>query len=137
MAFDSSSTLLASGELQGARAYCSMPHWGTLVLFLAVGSTDSSIKVWDATKHYCTHNLRGSGGVVTLVLFHPSRLHLITTSTDNSIRVWDLNTSKYVRPTTHYPRLEVVMPSQVAKSGMDVHAAGGVQLENNLQFLHI
>ncbi|XP_041474623.1 transducin beta-like protein 3 isoform X1 [Lytechinus variegatus] len=71
MAFDSTSTLLATG------------------------SSDSTIKLWDIIRQYCTHNLRGSQGVVSLVQFHPDpdRLHLFSVSDDNHIRIWDLKTS--------------------------------------------
>ncbi|XP_048408643.1 transducin beta-like protein 3 [Stegostoma tigrinum] len=71
MAFDSTSTLLATG------------------------GCDSTIKIWDVIKQYCTHNLKGSSGVVHLVEFHPdiSRLQLFSSSMDYKIRLWNLNTS--------------------------------------------
>ncbi|XP_072423649.1 transducin beta-like protein 3 [Chiloscyllium punctatum] len=72
MAFDSTSTLLATG------------------------GCDSTIKIWDVIKQYCTHNLKGSSGVVHLVEFHPdiSRLQLFSSSMDYKIRLWNLSTSK-------------------------------------------
>jgi len=41
-----------------------------------VGSSDGAIKVWDCVKQYCTHNLHGSKGIVTLLRFHPSSSQL-------------------------------------------------------------
>ncbi|XP_063286536.1 transducin beta-like protein 3 [Pelobates fuscus] len=63
---------------------------------LATGGCDSTIKIWDVIKQYCTHNLKGSAGVVHLVQFHPdmSRLQLFSSSMDYKIRIWDLKSSK-------------------------------------------
>ena len=60
------------------------------------GSSDSIVNVWDIEKQYCTHNLRGSQGIVNLVKFHSHQedLRLFTCAADCSVRVWDLNTSK-------------------------------------------
>ncbi|XP_015242994.1 PREDICTED: transducin beta-like protein 3 [Cyprinodon variegatus] len=65
---------------------------------LATGGCDATIKVWDVVKQYCTHNLKGSSGVVHLVQFHPdiSRLQLFSSSLDCSIRLWDLRSSQCI-----------------------------------------
>ncbi|KAM7372061.1 hypothetical protein PAMP_009256 [Pampus punctatissimus] len=65
---------------------------------LATGGCDGTVKLWDVVKQYCTHNLKGSSGVVHLVEFHPdiSRLQLFTSSLDCSIRLWDLRSSQCV-----------------------------------------
>ncbi|PIK43290.1 putative transducin beta-like protein 3 [Apostichopus japonicus] len=81
MAFDSTSTLLATG------------------------SSDSTIKVWDVIKQYCTHNLKGSQVVVNLLEFHPdpTKLLLFSASSDSVIRVWNLKTGKCeYQLTKHY-----------------------------------
>ncbi|XP_014672367.1 PREDICTED: transducin beta-like protein 3 [Priapulus caudatus] len=61
---------------------------------LATGSSDSTIKVWDIVRQYCTHNLKGSQGVISAVCFHPdiSRLQVISSSLDCKVRVWSLET---------------------------------------------
>ncbi|KAK2833523.1 hypothetical protein Q5P01_017412 [Channa striata] len=63
---------------------------------LATGGCDGTIKLWDVVKQYCTHNLKGSSGVVHLVQFHPdiSRLQLFSSSLDCGIRLWDLRSSQ-------------------------------------------
>ncbi|KAM4597791.1 transducin beta-like protein 3 [Polymixia lowei] len=65
---------------------------------LATGGCDGTIKLWDIVKQYCTHNLKGSSGVVHLVQFHPdiSLLLLFSSSLDCGIRVWDLRSSQCV-----------------------------------------
>ncbi|MCI4385087.1 hypothetical protein PGIGA_G00046290 [Pangasianodon gigas] len=65
---------------------------------LATGGCDGTIKLWDVVKQYCTHNLKGSSGVVHLVQFHPdiSLLQLFSSSMECGIRIWDLRTSKCI-----------------------------------------
>ena len=99
MAIDSSSTLLATGQCSGILVQISscnhlFYYWVQCVLIFTLGSGDSTIKVWDIIKQYCTHNFRLGMGVVSLVKFHPLRLLLFSSSSDYAIRIWDLETSK-------------------------------------------
>jgi U3 small nucleolar RNA-associated protein 13 len=59
---------------------------------VATGSADASIKVWDIDKGYCTHNLRGHGGVISAVKFHRfnNKWYLASGADDCTVRVWDL-----------------------------------------------
>lgn len=68
MAFDATSTLLATGRTP-ARWVC----WGytkVRVLYtlnlkhIPTGGCDGAVRVWDIVQHYGTHHFRGSPGVV-------------------------------------------------------------------------
>ncbi len=60
--------------------------------FLAVGTADSNIKVYDVKKGFQTHNLTGHRGIITNLIFNPEEdsLKLISSAEDCTIRVWDL-----------------------------------------------
>ncbi|XP_041362885.1 transducin beta-like protein 3 isoform X2 [Gigantopelta aegis] len=82
---------------------------------LATGGSDSTIKMWDITKQYCTHNLRGHEGVVSVVSFNPDmdRLQLVSAADDYKVRVWDLRTSSCVAVVdAHYSRITALVFSQ-------------------------
>eukprot|EP00398_MALV-I-01_sp_L67-1_P000264 gene264-516_t len=66
---------------------------GTL---LATSSMDRTVKVWDCEGHFCTHNLKGHGNIVTRAVFHPKKLQLVTVAEDFEIRIWDLNKGKSI-----------------------------------------
>ncbi|XP_062501857.1 transducin beta-like protein 3 [Corticium candelabrum] len=74
IAFDSSSTLVASGF------------------------TDGLVRVWDCIQCYWTHHLRGSRGRVSLSQFHPMQMrHMLYTAADDYvIRAWDLKSSQCI-----------------------------------------
>jgi U3 small nucleolar RNA-associated protein 13 len=65
---------------------------------VATGSADSTIRVWDLERGYCTHSLKGHGGLITALKFHPnpSYIQLVSGSDDTKIRVWDLHSKKCV-----------------------------------------
>ncbi|XP_071953471.1 transducin beta-like protein 3 [Antedon mediterranea] len=71
---------------------------------LATGSGDHTIKIWDIVQQYCTHNLKGSHSVVSYLKFHPNIEKLLLFSCAGSfIYVWDLQNSKLkVGLETHY-----------------------------------
>ncbi|KAI9144700.1 WD40-repeat-containing domain protein [Paraphysoderma sedebokerense] len=70
-------------------------HTSTLV---ATGSADSTIKVWDTDKGFCTHNLKGHRGVISAVKFHmkDQQWKLFSGSDDCTVRIWDLMTRKCI-----------------------------------------
>ncbi|XP_033745921.1 transducin beta-like protein 3 [Pecten maximus] len=100
MAFDKSSTLLASG------------------------SADSTIKMWDIEKQYCTHNLKGHHGVVSVVEFHPDadKLQLFSAADDYTVRVWDLRSSQCIAAVEAH--VSVVTCLCFSQDGSTLYSAG-------------
>lgn len=74
MAYDSSSTLVATG------------------------AADRIVRVWDIPRGYCTHSFKLHTDIVPLVMFHPDplRLQLFSAAEDSTIKVYDLIESKCV-----------------------------------------
>lgn len=65
--------------------------------YLATGSTDTTIKVWVMEGRFCTHNLKGHGGIIQTVKFDEmDPFRLFTTSDDTTARVWDLKRKKCI-----------------------------------------
>ena len=60
--------------------------------FLASGSRDFTVKVWDFVGYFCTHVFRGHKGIVRIVRFHPTQLQVASIA-DEEARLWDLKTS--------------------------------------------
>lgn len=68
--------------------------------YLASGSADGVVKVWDIKRGYVTHVFKGHGGIVSALKFNFPRdpsvvtpqntLQLITASVDTRIRIFDL-----------------------------------------------
>jgi len=69
-------------------------HSGTV---LATGGTEGTVKVWDLTSQYYTHNFRTSGTVCSTLTFHPQRLLLYGGFSTGGIFCWDLTNSKLVQ----------------------------------------
>lgn len=66
--------------------------------FLAVGTTDSHIKIYDVVNGFQTHNFMGHRGIILGLQFYPDRdsLKLLSTAEDFIIKVWDLVLKKEV-----------------------------------------
>jgi len=61
--------------------------------FLAAGTADSAVKVFDVARGYQTHNFTGGHrGVITSLLFFPEAdsLRLVSAAEDCQVKVWDL-----------------------------------------------
>lgn len=65
---------------------------------LASASSDGTIKLWDLTHHYCSHNFKGVNGVITCLKFdnHSGRELLLCAAGDDCIHIFDLESSKHI-----------------------------------------
>jgi len=60
--------------------------------FLAAGTADSHVKVFDVARGFQTHNFLGHRGMIVKLLFYPEvdSLKLLSCGEDCLIKVWDL-----------------------------------------------
>lgn len=58
--------------------------------YIATGSRDKSIRIWDSTTGQCLRTFTGHDNWVRSLIFHPSGKYLLSASDDKTIRVWDL-----------------------------------------------
>ncbi|KAF8323372.1 dynein regulator [Clavulina sp. PMI_390] len=65
--------------------------------FIATGSRDKSIKLWDVGSGQCIKNLAGHDNWVRALVFHPCGTLLLSAADDKTIRVWDLKTGRCVK----------------------------------------
>lgn len=67
-------------------------NWDTTSTLLITGAADSSVRVWDLHKKYCTHSLKGASGVFGAVMFDRNLIKCprVYGAAANTIHVWTL-----------------------------------------------
>ncbi|KAH8927891.1 dynein regulator [Atractiella rhizophila] len=65
-----------------------------LASFVATGSRDKTIKLWDTTSGQCLWTFSGHNNWIRALVFHPSGLYLLSSSDDKTIKIWDLKTGR-------------------------------------------
>ena len=69
--------------------------------YLASGSRDKTIKIWEVKSGNCMATLIGHDNWVTDLCFHPNGRFLLSTSDDKTLRAWDLNSGRCYRKLSH------------------------------------
>jgi platelet-activating factor acetylhydrolase IB subunit alpha len=72
-------------------------HKGDGDKFIASGSRDKLIKIWDAVNLKCLNTLSGHDTWVRGLVFHPHGKYLLSCSDDKCIIVWDLMNGKMAK----------------------------------------
>jgi len=73
--------------------------------YVATGSRDKTIKLWDTQGGQMLKNLAGHDNWIRALVFHPSGKLLLSASDDKTIRIWELSTGrcmKTVEAHTHF-----------------------------------
>ena len=80
-------------ETKGASANLLAPNV-PLKDYLASGSRDKSIRIWEVRNARCVIILTGHDNWITDLCFHPMGRFLISVSDDKSMRCWDLSSGR-------------------------------------------
>ncbi|GLA66724.1 hypothetical protein AtubIFM54640_009308 [Aspergillus tubingensis] len=92
--------------------------------WLASGSDDKTIKIWDVATSTLHQSLEGHDGSVVSIAFSPDGRSLVSGSHDNTIKLWDLTTGSCQTLGTHEDRVLSVAYShngRLIASGSDDH----------------
>lgn len=58
--------------------------------YIASGSWDKTIKIWDAESGKCVKTLEGHTKGVRSIAFSPDGKHIFSGSNDNTIKIWEI-----------------------------------------------
>ena len=61
------------------------------------GSSDTSLRLWDASSGRCIRTLEGHSGGVTTCAFSPDGARIVSGGYDKSLRLWDANSGQCIR----------------------------------------
>lgn len=65
--------------------------------FLASGSRDKVIRIWDVGAGVCLFTLMGHDNWVRGIVFHPGGKFIVSASDDKTLRVWDTRNKRVMK----------------------------------------
>ena len=83
--------------LKGHTSWVSSAALGPYGRRIASGSSDKTIKIWDATTGQETLTLKGHTSLVSSVMFSPDGRRIASGSWDNTIKIWETMTGQEMR----------------------------------------
>lgn len=64
--------------------------------FIATGSADKTIRLWDPSTGKCTRVLHGHSGAVRGLAVHPTKPLLVSVSSDRTVRLWNTDDGEQI-----------------------------------------
>ena len=65
--------------------------------YLASGSDDKTVKIWDAMSGECIRTLKGHSNIVRSVCWSPDGKYLASGSVDKTVKIWDAESGQCIR----------------------------------------
>ncbi|KAL7423272.1 Lissencephaly-1 [Cryptotrichosporon argae] len=81
-------------ELAGVQAAAGDARAKAPGAYVATGSRDKTIRLWDAQSGQCLRTFAGHDNWIRALVFHPTGKYLLSASDDKTIKVWDLQTGR-------------------------------------------
>ncbi|KAJ3411728.1 protein with putative role during mitosis [Chytridiales sp. JEL 0842] len=90
--------------------------------YVATGSRDKTIKIWDTQTDQCIYTLTGHDNWVRGLAFHPNGNFLLSVADDKSLRVWDLASGRCIKQLDAHPHFVTT----IAVNGVGIVGTGSV-----------
>jgi WD40 repeat protein len=78
--------------------------------FLASGSMDKTVKIWDMATGNLMTTLEGHTSAVRSISVSPDNKTIASAGDDQTVRLWNVESGKVVSTLLHFPRLSVFPP---------------------------
>ena len=114
--------LIGGAELRGHDSLVNFLTFSHSDRWLASGSEDSTIKIWDPETRKCVYTLSGHRKPSLSVAWAPDDRWLVSASSDETMQFWDISNGTHRRTRDIYTPLRRL---QVDRSGSEIHTEIG------------